>query len=80
MSDESVAGRGTILFNRSMSCGNEGDERAILPIVVFDFVSLLTFFPSFAYPGTCLLTPFVIRRSTYARTAGRERALPDRGL
>jgi hypothetical protein len=45
MSDESVAGRGTSLFSRSRSCGNEGDQRAILPIVVFDLVSLLTFFP-----------------------------------
>jgi hypothetical protein len=41
MSDESIAGRGTSLFSRSMSCGNEG---AILPIVVFDLVSLLTFY------------------------------------
>jgi hypothetical protein len=45
MSDETVAGRGTSLFGRSMSCGNEGDELAILPIAVFDLVSLLPFFP-----------------------------------
>jgi hypothetical protein len=79
MSDETVAERGASLFNRSMSCGDEGDERAILPIVVFDLVSLLTFFPSFAYLGTCLLI-VVCHPSTYARTAERERALPDRGL
>jgi hypothetical protein len=52
MSDETVAGRGTSLFIRSMSCGNEGDERAILPIAVFDLVSLLTFPPLFR---ACLL-------------------------
>jgi hypothetical protein len=40
MSDETVAGRGTSLFGRSMSCGDEGDELAILPIAVFDGVSL----------------------------------------
>jgi hypothetical protein len=45
MSDGAVAERGASLFSRSMSCGNEGDERAILTIVVFDLVSLLTFFP-----------------------------------
>ena len=38
MSDETVAGRGTSLFGRSMSCGDEGDELAILPIAVFDLV------------------------------------------
>jgi hypothetical protein len=54
MPDETVAERGASLFSRSMSCGNEGDARAILPIVVFDLVSLLTFFSSFAYLGTCL--------------------------
>jgi hypothetical protein len=81
MSDESVAGRGASLFSRSMSCGNEGDERVILPIVVLDLVSLLTFVSSFAYLGTCLLIP-VCHPSLYtrARTAGRERALPGRGL
>jgi hypothetical protein len=42
MSDEPIAGPGTSLF-RSMSCGDEGDELAILPIAVFDLVSLLTF-------------------------------------
>jgi hypothetical protein len=52
MSDETVAGRGASLFSSSMSCGNEGDPRAILPIVVFDLVSVLTFFPLFAYLGT----------------------------
>ena len=53
MSDESVAGRGASLFSRSMSCGNEGDERAILPIpiAVFDLVSLLTFFSLVRVPG-----------------------------
>jgi hypothetical protein len=55
MSDETVAGRGASLFSRSMSCGNKGDKRAFLSIAVFDLVSLLTFFPSFAYMGTCLL-------------------------
>jgi hypothetical protein len=34
-----------------MSCGDEGDERAILPIAVFDLVSLLTFSPLFRAPG-----------------------------
>jgi hypothetical protein len=48
MSDETVAGRGTSLFGRSMSCGDEGDELAILSIAVFDLVSL-TLFSSFAY-------------------------------
>jgi hypothetical protein len=54
MSDETVAGPGTSLINRSMSCGDEGDELAILPIAVFDFVSLLAFFSSFAYLLTTL--------------------------
>jgi hypothetical protein len=44
MLDESVAERGTTLFIRSMSCGDESDKLAILPIAVFDLVSLLTFF------------------------------------
>ena len=44
MSDETVAERGASLFNRSMSCGDEGDELAILPIAVFDLVSLDLFF------------------------------------
>ena len=48
MSDETVAGR-TSLFSSSMNCGDEGDELAMLPIAVFDLVSLLTFFSSFAY-------------------------------
>jgi hypothetical protein len=34
-----------------MSCGDEGDELAIHPIAVFDFVSLLALFSSFAYPS-----------------------------
>jgi hypothetical protein len=34
-----------------MSCGNENDERAILPIAVFDLVSLLTFSPLVRVPG-----------------------------
>jgi hypothetical protein len=34
-----------------MSCVNEDDELAILPIVVFDLVSLLTFPPLFRVPG-----------------------------
>jgi hypothetical protein len=66
MSDESVAGRGTGLFRRSISCGTKGDELAILPIVIFDLVSLLTFFPSFAYLGTCFLIP-VCHPSLYTR-------------
>jgi hypothetical protein len=70
MSDESVAGRGTSLFSRSMSCGNKGDERAILPIAVFDLVSLLICFPSFAYLGTCLLIP-VRHPSLYIRVCYR---------
>jgi hypothetical protein len=45
MSDESVAGHGISLFSSSMSCGDEGDELAIIPIAVFDLVSDLTFFP-----------------------------------
>jgi hypothetical protein len=49
MSDEAVAGPGTSLFNRPKSCGDKGDELAIFPIAVFDFVSLLAFFSSFAY-------------------------------
>jgi hypothetical protein len=51
MPDETVAQRGNSLFRRSMSCGDEGDERAILSIVVFDLVSLLTFPPLFRVPG-----------------------------
>ena len=49
MTEETVVGRGTSLSSMLMSCGGEGDELAILPIAVFDFVSLLTFFSSFAY-------------------------------
>jgi hypothetical protein len=40
MTEETVVGRGTSLSSMLMSCGGEGDELAILPIVVFDFVSL----------------------------------------
>jgi hypothetical protein len=51
MSDETIAGpgAGASMVSRSMSCGDEGDELAILPIAVFDLVSLLSFFPSFAH-------------------------------
>jgi hypothetical protein len=77
MSGESVAGRGTSLFSRSMSCGNKGDELAILPIAVLDLVSLLTFSPLFRVPE--YLTSD-LRVPSVARDAGRERALPDRGF
>jgi hypothetical protein len=70
MSDETVAGRGASLFSRAMSCGNEGDQRAILPIVIFDLVSLLTFFPLFAYLGTYLLIP-LYHPSIYIRACYR---------
>jgi hypothetical protein len=60
MSDEAVAGRGTSLFGSSMSCGDEGDELAILPIAVSDFVSLLNFFSSFAYPSDHLVTSIAL--------------------
>ena len=80
MSDETVAGRGASLFGRSMSCGDEGDELAILPIAVFDLVSLLTLVSLVRVLGTCLLIPLLICRSIYARATGRERALPYRGL
>jgi hypothetical protein len=59
-----------------MSCGDEGDELLILPIAVIDLVSLLAFFPR----SRTFWPPCDIRRSTYARPTGRERALPDRGL
>jgi hypothetical protein len=49
MSDETVAGRENSLVSRSMSCSDEGDELAILPIAVSDFVSLLALFSPFAY-------------------------------
>jgi hypothetical protein len=66
--DESIAGRGTILFNRSMSCGDEGDERAILPIAVFDLVSFLTFFSLFRVPGYLPSDPRVSSVALHTRT------------
>jgi hypothetical protein len=41
-------------FRSAMSCGDQGDELAILPIAVLDLVSLLTVFFSFAYLLTTL--------------------------
>jgi hypothetical protein len=64
MSDETVAGRETSLSSRSVSCGDEGDELAILPIAVLDFVSLLAFF---CPCSRTFCPPCDIRRSTYAR-------------
>jgi hypothetical protein len=60
-----------------MSCGDKGDERAILPIAVLDLVSPLTLSPLFRVPE--YLTSD-LRVSSVARDAGRERALPERGL
>jgi hypothetical protein len=85
MSDETVAGRGA-MFSWSMSCGDEGgemscgdegDELTILAIAVSDFVSLLALVSPFAYLLITLWHPSLY---IYARAAGRERALPDRGL
>jgi hypothetical protein len=45
MSDETVEGPGVRMFNKSTSCGDEGDVLAIRPIAVIDFVSLWPFFP-----------------------------------
>jgi hypothetical protein len=49
MSDESVEGQWASVFSRSMSCGDEGDELAILPIAVSDLVSLLALLSPFVY-------------------------------
>jgi hypothetical protein len=49
-----------------MSCGNEGDQRAILPIVVFDLVSLSTFFPVFV-PGYLPSDPLVSSIALHTR-------------
>jgi hypothetical protein len=61
MSDETVSppGRQTI-FSRSTSCGDEGDELAILPIAVFDLVSSLDLFSLVRVPSDHLVASVVL--------------------